>query len=106
VRTRGWVNELPLSLWELLESFADTPLTHVLCTDVERDGALEGPNYDLYAEALRRFPRIRWQASGGVRAANDFARLAAMGMAAAISGKALLEGRITMEELQPYLRDA
>lgn len=106
VRTRGWVNELPLSLWDLLESFAGTSLAHLLCTDVERDGALQGPNCDLYTEALRRFPQLRWQASGGIRDAADLARLQALGMHAAISGKALLEGRITMEELQPYLRDA
>ncbi len=44
VRTHGWVREHQLSLWELLQSFADTALRHVLCTDVERDGALGGPN--------------------------------------------------------------
>lgn len=106
VRTRGWVQEHALSLWQLLESFADTPLRHVLCTDIERDGALGGPSYDLYAEAQRRFPRIAWQASGGVRSAEDLVRLDAMGLAAAISGKALLEGHIRMEELQPYLQGA
>jgi phosphoribosylformimino-5-aminoimidazole carboxamide ribotide isomerase len=106
VRTRGWVKEHALSLWELLESFADTPLEHVLCTDIERDGALAGPGFVLYEEAQRRFPRIAWQASGGIRSADDLARLARMGLAAAISGKALLEGRITLEELQPFLRDA
>ena len=106
VRTRGWVKEHALSLWQLLESFADTSLCHVLCTDIERDGALGGPSFDLYAEAQQRFPAIAWQASGGIRSADDLARLDAMGLAAAISGKALLEGRITMEELQPYLRDA
>ncbi len=103
VRTRGWVREHALSLWELLESFADTPLLHVLCTDIERDGALAGPGFTLYEEAQRRFPRIAWQASGGIRSADDLARLAAMGLAAAISGKALLEGRIQLEELQPFL---
>lgn len=106
VRTRGWVKEHALSLWELLASFADTPLQHVLCTDIERDGALGGPGFELYAEAQRRFPQIAWQASGGIRSAADLARLDSMGLAAAISGKALLEGRISMEELQPYLRDA
>ncbi len=106
VRTRGWVKEHALSLWELLASFADTPLKHVLCTDIERDGALGGPSYELYAEAQQRFPQIAWQASGGIRSADDLARLDAMGLAAAVSGKALLEGRISMEELQPYLRDA
>jgi len=106
VRTRGWVTEHALSLWDLLASFADTPLRHVLCTDIERDGALGGPSYALYQEALRRFPAIAWQASGGVASSEDLARLAQQGVAAAVSGKALLEGRITMEELQPYLRDA
>jgi phosphoribosylformimino-5-aminoimidazole carboxamide ribotide isomerase len=106
VRTRGWVQEHALSLWELLQSFATTSLRHVLCTDIERDGALGGPGFELYGEAQRRFPAIAWQASGGVRSADDLRRLDAMGLAAAISGKALLEGRISMEELQPYLRDA
>ena len=106
VRTRGWVKEHQLSLWELLESFADTPLRHVLCTDIERDGALAGPSFDLYAEAQRRFPALAWQASGGIRNAADLQRLDAMSLAAAISGKALLEGHIRLEELQPYLHVA
>jgi phosphoribosylformimino-5-aminoimidazole carboxamide ribotide isomerase len=103
VRTRGWAKEHALSLWELLQSFADTALRHVLCTDIERDGALGGPGFDLYQQALQRFPHIAWQASGGIRSAADLTRLAQMGLAAAISGKALLEGRITLEELQPFL---
>lgn len=104
VRTRGWVQEHELSLWELLEAFSDTALVHVLCTDVERDGALGGPNYGLYEAAQRRFPHLAWQASGGIRSKDDLARLAKFGLAAAISGKALLEGRIQLEELQPYLQ--
>jgi phosphoribosylformimino-5-aminoimidazole carboxamide ribotide isomerase len=106
VRTRGWVQEHALSLWELLQSFDGSGLRHVLCTDIERDGALGGPSFDLYSQALRLFPGIAWQASGGIATADDLRRLDAMGLAAAISGKALLEGRISMEELQPYLRDA
>lgn len=106
VRTRGWVQEHALSLWELLDSFSDTALRHVLCTDIERDGALGGPGFALYEEARRRFPAIVWQASGGIRSSADLARLADMGLAAAISGKALLEGHLKLEELQPYLRDA
>ena len=105
-RTRGWVTESPLSLWELIERFTPHGLRHVLCTDIERDGALGGPNLALYEEGQRRYPGIAWQASGGVRDAADLAALAKVGVAAAISGKALLEGRMTTEELQPFLRDA
>jgi phosphoribosylformimino-5-aminoimidazole carboxamide ribotide isomerase len=106
VRTRGWVAEHSVSLWELIEQFSPHGLQHVLCTDIERDGALGGPNLALYEEGMRRFPGIDWQASGGVRDAADLAALAKVGVAAAISGKALLEGRMTEEELQPFLRDA
>jgi len=106
VRTRGWVEEHALSLWELLRSFADTALVHVLCTDIQRDGALGGPAFELYAAAQERFPDLQWQASGGIHSLLDLERLDAMGLAAAISGKALLEGRIRMEDLQPYLPGA
>jgi phosphoribosylformimino-5-aminoimidazole carboxamide ribotide isomerase len=106
VRTRGWVKEHALSLWELLERPSSSGLRHVLCTDVERDGALTGPSNALYTQCLARFPQLRWQASGGVRSVADLTSLARLGMAAAISGKALLEGHLKLEELQPYLRDA
>jgi phosphoribosylformimino-5-aminoimidazole carboxamide ribotide isomerase len=103
LRTRGWVQETAVSLWELLEDFSAAGLRHVLCTDIDRDGALAGPNLALYAQAQQRFPNLAWQASGGVRDARDLQALAALGIAAAISGKALLEGRFTAEELQPFL---
>jgi phosphoribosylformimino-5-aminoimidazole carboxamide ribotide isomerase len=106
VRTRGWVTEHPVSLWDLIAQFQADGLRHVLCTDIERDGALGGPNLALYQEGQQRCPGIAWQASGGVRDAADLAALARVGVAAAISGKALLEGRMTTEELQPFLRDA
>jgi phosphoribosylformimino-5-aminoimidazole carboxamide ribotide isomerase len=106
VSTRGWKTELTLSLWEVLDSFADTPLRHVLCTDIARDGALTGPGFDLCARAQARYPQLQWQASGGIHSIADLVRLDEMGLAAAISGKALLEGRIRMEELQSFLPGA
>jgi phosphoribosylformimino-5-aminoimidazole carboxamide ribotide isomerase len=75
----------------------------VLCTDVARDGALSGPNLELYAEAVRRFPGMQWQASGGVASGADLRALAQTGVTAVISGRALLEGRIPAEELEPFL---
>jgi phosphoribosylformimino-5-aminoimidazole carboxamide ribotide isomerase len=83
-----------------------TPLKHVLCTDIERDGALSGPNVELYKQAMARFPDIQWQASGGVRHVRDLATLASLGVAGAVSGKALLEERITPEELRKFWHDA
>jgi phosphoribosylformimino-5-aminoimidazole carboxamide ribotide isomerase len=64
---------------------------------------MSGPNLALYAEAVRRFPGIAWQASGGVSSAADLHALAATGVAAVISGRALLEGRLVAEEVAPFL---
>lgn len=106
VRTRGWTEGTSLSLWDAIARFPADRLKHVLCTDIERDGALTGPNVDLYQEAVTRLPHLQWQASGGVRDALDLAALAKTGVAGAVSGKALLEERITSEELRPFLHDA
>jgi phosphoribosylformimino-5-aminoimidazole carboxamide ribotide isomerase len=106
VRTHGWREGTAISLWEAISRFPTGVVKHVLCTDIERDGAMSGPNLNLYRTALSRFPRLCWQASGGVRNAADLAALAEIGVTAAVSGKALLEERITPEELRPFLPDA
>lgn len=106
VATHGWQEQSKLSLWDLVGRYERAGLRHVLCTDVDRDGALTGPNLELYAEAMARFPSISWQASGGVRDAADLKELSRVGVSAAVSGKALIEGRIAPEELEPYLPGA
>jgi phosphoribosylformimino-5-aminoimidazole carboxamide ribotide isomerase len=106
VRSHGWQRQSELSLWDALQNYAQVPPQHVLCTDIGRDGTLTGPNIELYREAVRRHPHIEWQASGGIRSAQDLHELAEAGAAAAISGKALLENRIPIEELRPFLQSA
>ena len=106
VATHGWQQQSDLSLWDALQRFAAGTLKHVLCTDVARDGALNGPNLGLYQTAVERHPEIEWQASGGVRDAADLRALAQAGASAAISGKALLEQLMSREELQPFLPNA
>jgi phosphoribosylformimino-5-aminoimidazole carboxamide ribotide isomerase len=104
--THGWQVQTATTLWQALDAFRPAGLRHVLCTDVERDGAMSGPNLALYAEALRRYPDIEWQASGGVRSPRDLRELAEIGVAAAITGRALLEQDFTAGELAPFLRNA
>jgi phosphoribosylformimino-5-aminoimidazole carboxamide ribotide isomerase len=106
VAIHGWRDQSDMSLWGAVANFVNFDLKHVLCTDVSRDGALSGPNVQLYAEAVRRFPQIEWQASGGIRDARDLHALAQAGTRAAISGKALLEHLIPLEDLQPFLPNA
>ena len=102
--THGWERQTEQTLWDTVDRFMDCGLRHVLCTDVARDGALSGPNLGLYAEAVRRYPTQQWQASGGVRDAGDLVALAETGVAAVISGRALLEGRIQPGEAGPFLQ--
>jgi phosphoribosylformimino-5-aminoimidazole carboxamide ribotide isomerase len=101
--THGWERQTQTSLWDAVERYLPAGLLHVLCTDVARDGALSGPNVELYQQCVRRFPGIAWQASGGVSAAPDLHALAATGAAAVISGRALLEGRLSAQEIEPFL---
>jgi len=103
---RGWTAGSDTSLWQALDRFAGAGLCHVLCTDVGRDGAMTGPALDLYAECVRRYPDIAFQASGGVRDVADLEALATTGVSAAIVGKALLDGRISDEELGSFLQSA
>jgi phosphoribosylformimino-5-aminoimidazole carboxamide ribotide isomerase len=106
VATHGWQRQTELSLWSALAHFDGSGLMHVLCTDVERDGALGGPNIALYEQAVLRHPQIQWQASGGIRDVRDLQALCDAGAAAAISGKALLEELIPIGELKPFLPNA
>jgi phosphoribosylformimino-5-aminoimidazole carboxamide ribotide isomerase len=103
VQTRGWTQATAVSLWQAVDRYAAAGLRHVLCTDVERDGAMAGPSIALYADCVGRYPQIAWQASGGVRDGADLDALAAIGVAAAISGKALLEERIAAADLARFL---
>lgn len=104
--THGWQQTSGVVLWSAVERFLRSGLAHVLCTDVARDGALIGPNFELYAEAVRRFPELQWQASGGVASARDLLALRDCGVAAVISGKAMLENKISSQELRPFLPNA
>ena len=106
VLTRGWVRESGHSLWELLERFCARGARHFLCTDIAQDGTLAGPNLELYQECSRRFPQAAVIASGGVGSLEDLRQLATTGAAAVVTGKALLDGRLTLEEVESFLRAA
>jgi phosphoribosylformimino-5-aminoimidazole carboxamide ribotide isomerase len=102
--THGWQQASGRSLWELMEAYLSEGAQHFLCTDISRDGTLTGPNLALYAECTRRFPAARVIASGGLGSAADLLPLTATGVAAVVAGKALLDGRLTLEEIRPFLR--
>jgi phosphoribosylformimino-5-aminoimidazole carboxamide ribotide isomerase len=97
-RIHGWTDQADRNMWQLLDELSAGGLVHLLCTDISRDGALSGPNLDLYSEIMGRYPQLHLQASGGVSSIDDFKQLKATGASAVITGKALLDGRFTVKE--------
>jgi len=106
VATHGWTRSSGASLWDCIDALVDAGMQHLLCTDISRDGAMSGPNIELYADIVRRYPQLGLQASGGVRNAADLERLRDLGIPAAITGKALLDGRISAAEVATFLQSA
>lgn len=96
--SHGWTAPSTQTLDELAARFADAGLRHLLCTDIDRDGMLAGPNLDLYRWLVPQLPGVQVQASGGVRSVADIAAARAAGCAGAVLGKALLEQRFTIAE--------
>lgn len=102
VTTHGWTASSDSTVFECIADFRSAGLKHVLCTDVSRDGAMAGPNLPLYQQILERFPELQLQASGGVRDIGDLQTLRSAGLPAAITGRALLDGKITAEEIRSF----
>lgn len=93
----GWQQTSPYSITQLLALYPS--IRYVLCTDVERDGALLGPNVSLYQSCLEQFPQINWLASGGVSGLSDVKALTKLKLSGVIIGKALYENRINLSEV-------
>ena len=104
--THGWTRDSGQTLWQAVERFRPAGLRHVLCTDVDRDGTMGGPNVPLYAELSARYPELEVQASGGVRGLDDLAALRDAGCAAAITGRALLDAALSPAEVVSFQRGA
>jgi phosphoribosylformimino-5-aminoimidazole carboxamide ribotide isomerase len=103
-RAHGWSDQGDRNMWALLDELVAGGLKHLLCTDISRDGALTGPNLDLYTEITARYPDIQLQASGGVSSLEDLLQLKATRASGVITGKALLEKCFSVAEALEVLR--
>jgi phosphoribosylformimino-5-aminoimidazole carboxamide ribotide isomerase len=97
VAVSGWKETSTRPLEDTIEGFVDAGLTHVMITDISKDGTLAGPAVDLYRDIKASFPDLFLIASGGVSSSEDLEHLRAIGCNAAIVGKAFYEGRIPIE---------
>ena len=98
----GWLEETDIEVVEFIRAYKEEGIQQVFCTDVSKDGLLQGPSTDLYQEILNALPGLHFIASGGVSTLKDLEDLQQIGCAGAIVGKAIYEGRITLQELKKF----
>lgn len=103
ISVNGWKEDSGEELIPFLRKYVSAGVNRVLCTDISRDGMMEGPAITLYQEILKEFPQLKLTASGGVRSMDDIEALDAAGLHSVVVGKAIYEGNITLKQINEYL---
>jgi phosphoribosylformimino-5-aminoimidazole carboxamide ribotide isomerase len=97
--TNGWRIKSNVDFDDQIDLLTELGIHTILCTDVSRDGTLQGPNTSLYRDLVKRFPRISWLASGGVNSLSDIRSLKEAGASGVVIGKAFYEGTLDLDEV-------
>lgn len=100
ISINGWLEDSTVDLLPFLKRYVEAGVKHVLCTEISRDGTLQGPATALYKEIMAEYPQLQLIASGGVGSIDDIKALAVAGIPAVVFGKAWYEGRITPDDIQ------
>ena len=98
----GWMEKTEISVFDFMKSYIDKGVKQIFCTDIKKDGKLEGPSIELYQKIIEQFPALHLIASGGVSSLDDLIELEEIGCSAAIVGKAIYENKITISELASF----
>jgi phosphoribosylformimino-5-aminoimidazole carboxamide ribotide isomerase len=103
IAIHGWQETTSIPVFEFIEMYAAKGVEQVFCTDIQKDGKLEGPSIDLYKEIVQRYPKLFFIASGGVSSVDDLHELKEAGCSGAIIGKAIYENRISLGDLKSFI---
>lgn len=103
VSVNGWQEDLDLSIDTLIDGFTAQGLSQVICTDISRDGMLQGPSFDLYTRLQEKYADIVFTVSGGISSMGDIERLAELQLQRVIIGKAIYENRITLKDIENFI---
>jgi phosphoribosylformimino-5-aminoimidazole carboxamide ribotide isomerase len=106
IAVNGWSELTNISVYDLLEKYMNRGIRQVFCTDVNKDGKLEGPATELYKNLISAFPSMQIIASGGISSLEDLHQLRSAGCSGAIVGKAIYEGKIGLKELAEFQNSA
>lgn len=102
VSVNGWLEDSDMSIDDLIDRFLPFGLKEVICTDISKDGMLGGPSTELYLRLVRKYPGISFTVSGGISSMKDIENLDKAGLPRVIVGKAIYEGRISLDELRKF----
>ncbi|HLT07368.1 MAG TPA: 1-(5-phosphoribosyl)-5-[(5-phosphoribosylamino)methylideneamino] imidazole-4-carboxamide isomerase [Cyclobacteriaceae bacterium] len=105
IKVEGWMRKTEIDLFDHITYFFDRGLKYLKCSDISRDGVMDGPNLELYKQVCERFPDMKLIAAGGVRSADDFRRLKKLGISGVIFGSAFYENKITIEDIDAFLAE-
>ena len=106
VSVNGWQEDLGVSIEELVDGFLPHSLSQVICTDITKDGMLQGPSFGLYADLQSRYESVDFTVSGGISSMADIEKLNEMQLRKVIVGKAIYENRITLKDIERWLLNA
>ena len=103
VAISGWLEESKEEVIPFIQNYQKEGIQYVICTDISKDGMLEGPSFELYQRILEQTKDVKLIASGGISTFDELPKLAELGCEGTIIGKAIYEGRITLKQLEKYI---
>ena len=105
IATNGWQEESSLQLLPFIKEYQLKGINHVICTDISKDGMLQGPSFEVYNQILKNVTPLKLIASGGISTFNELPMLAKMGCEGVIIGKAIYENKISLQQLENFIKD-
>lgn len=103
IAVSGWLEDSDEEIIPFIQKFENNGVSYVICTDISKDGMLQGPSFDLYKEILSETENIKLIASGGISEFDELPKLAELGCEGVIIGKAIYENRISLKQLENYI---
>lgn len=103
IAVSGWTEESEEEILPFIQKYTEQGIEYVICTDISKDGMLEGPSFELYSDILNTSENLKLIASGGVAGFDDIPALQEIGCEGVIIGKAIYEGRISLRQLENYI---
>jgi phosphoribosylformimino-5-aminoimidazole carboxamide ribotide isomerase len=105
IKIHGWKEDTGIDVFNFISDIISKGIQQIFCTDISKDGMMEGPSTELYKEVLQKFPSLHLIASGGISCFHDLIILKEIGCSGAIVGKAIYEEKISLSQIQDFIKN-